>query len=86
MKLQGKTAVVTGAGSGMGKAIALLFAQEGAKVVAADINQAGVDAVVAEIREKGGEATAAAVNVSRRDDVEAMIRTAADTYGSLTSS
>mgnify|MGYP001217441803 FL=1 len=83
MKLQGKTAVVTGAGSGMGKAIATLYAQEGAKVVAADINQAGVDAVVAEIKANGGEATGVVVNVSKKDDVERMIQTAREAYGSL---
>ncbi|MBP1977773.1 NAD(P)-dependent dehydrogenase (short-subunit alcohol dehydrogenase family) [Cohnella thailandensis] len=83
MKLQGKTAVVTGAGSGMGKAIATLYAQEGAKVVAADINQAGVDAVVAEIKANGGEATGVVVNVSKKDDVEKMIQTAREAYGSL---
>lgn len=83
MKLQGKVAVVTGAGSGMGKAIAQLFAQEGAKVIVADINAANVDAVVAEIQHNGGEAAGAIVNVSKKEDVENMVKAATSTYGSL---
>lgn len=83
MKLQGKVAIVTGAGSGMGKAIAILYAQEGAKVIAADINQANVDAVVAEIKQNGGEATGVVANVASKEEVERMIQTAASTYGSL---
>ncbi|PKC52242.1 3-ketoacyl-reductase, partial [Rhizophagus irregularis] len=51
MKLAGKTAVVTGAASGMGKAIATLYAQEGARVVVADINEESINAVVNEIKE-----------------------------------
>ncbi|MFY7869816.1 MAG: SDR family NAD(P)-dependent oxidoreductase, partial [Exiguobacterium sp.] len=50
MKLSGKTAIVTGAGSGMGRAIAKLFANEGAKVVAFDLNEDAVQAVVEEAR------------------------------------
>jgi len=83
MKLQGKVAVVTGAGSGMGKAIAALFAEEGAKVIAADINRAGVDAVVADIVKNGGEATGVTANVAVKEDVENMIRAAVNAYGSL---
>ncbi|MFC5468949.1 glucose 1-dehydrogenase [Cohnella suwonensis] len=83
MKLQGKVAVVTGAGSGMGKAIATLYAQEGAKVVAADMNQAALDAVVAEIKAAGGEATAIVVNVSKNEEVVNMVDTAVKTYGSI---
>jgi NAD(P)-dependent dehydrogenase (short-subunit alcohol dehydrogenase family) len=54
MQLQGKTAVITGAASGMGKAMAVLFAQEGAQVVVADINEAAVNAIVDEISVAGG--------------------------------
>jgi len=83
MRLQDKVAIVTGAASGMGKEIALRFAKEGAKVVAADLNLEGVEAVVKEIEAKEGTATAIAVNVSKREDVEGMIDTAVETYGTL---
>lgn len=83
MKLQGKVAIVTGAGSGMGKAIAMLYAQEGAKVILADINQPHVDAVVDEIKAQHGEAIGIVVNVAQKDDVEQMIQTAVSTYGSV---
>ncbi|MED3906780.1 SDR family NAD(P)-dependent oxidoreductase, partial [Geobacillus thermodenitrificans] len=56
MKLEGKVAIVTGAASGMGKAIAQLFAKEGAKVVVSDIHEEGQQAVVKEITENGGTA------------------------------
>jgi len=83
MKLQGKVAVVTGAGSGMGKAIATLFAEEGAKVIAVDVNQTGVDAAVAEIKQNGGEAVGVTANIAVKEDVERMIQAAVTTYGSL---
>ncbi|MDF2630951.1 MAG: short-chain dehydrogenase/reductase [Symbiobacteriaceae bacterium] len=83
MKLQEKVAVITGAGSGMGREMAKLFAAEGAKVVAADIVPAGVEEVVSEIRAAGGTATAVVANVAKAEDVEAMIDTAMGTYGRL---
>ena len=58
MKLQGKVAIVTGAASGMGKAIAELYAKEGAKVVVSDYNFEGAQAVVEGIKAAGGEAIA----------------------------
>lgn len=83
MKLQNKVAIVTGAGSGMGKAIASLYAQEGAKVIVADINQDSVNAVVAEIKANGGEALGEVVNVAKKEDVEKMINAATSAFGSL---
>jgi len=83
MKLSGKTAVVTGAAAGMGKAIAVLFAAEGAKVIAADIDEKGIAGVVSEIKDKGGEATGVVANMAKQKDVENMIDTAIKTYGSL---
>ena len=83
MRLKDKVAVITGAGSGMGKEMAKLFAAEGAKVVAADIVPTGVEQVVAEITAAGGTATAVVANVAKEDDVEAMINTAVNTYGRL---
>lgn len=83
MRLEGKVAVITGAGSGMGRAMAHRFAAEGAKVVGADVAKDAVEAVAAEVRAAGGEMTAVTVNVMERDDVERMIRTATETYGGL---
>jgi NAD(P)-dependent dehydrogenase (short-subunit alcohol dehydrogenase family) len=83
MKLENKVAVVTGAGSGMGEAIAKLYAKEGAKVVAADMNEESVNRVVSEIQAAGGTASGVIVNVSKVEDVENMIDTAVSTYGRL---
>ena len=83
MKLEGKVAVVTGAASGMGKAIAELYAEEGAKVVLADLNLEGVEKVVAEVTNKGGTAQAIKVNVAESLDIEKMIDTAVSEYGTL---
>jgi len=83
MKLRDKVAVITGAGSGMGRAMARLFAAEGAKVVAADLVPDGVEQVVQEIRAAGGTALAVTADVSRKEDVEAMIDRAVETYGRL---
>lgn len=82
-KLDGKTAVVTGAASGMGAAIAGLFAAEGAKVVVADLDQAGIDAVVDSIKAKGGEATGIVTNVAKEEEVARMIETTTSKYGSM---
>jgi len=83
MKLQNKVAVVTGAGSGIGKAIALLFTKEGAKLVVADINLETLNEVVAEIKGVGGAATAVMANVAKEKDVQNMIDTAVNKYGTL---
>ncbi len=81
--LDGKVVVITGAGSGMGRAIALLFALEGSKVVAADINQTRLDQLQKDIREKGGEVTTVLANMVKEEDVEAMIQLAVSKYGTL---
>lgn len=75
-RLAGKVAIVTGAASGMGKEISLLFAKEGAKVVASDMNLEGVKAVVSEIEASGGTAIAVQVNVSKEEDVKGLIDSA----------
>ncbi|WP_033829472.1 SDR family oxidoreductase [Bacillus andreraoultii] len=83
MKLEGKVAIVTGAASGMGRAIAQLFAKEGAKVVVADLNKEGAEKVAQEITISGGFATALEVNVAKLIDVENMIDKAVQEYGTL---
>lgn len=83
VKLSGKTALVTGAGSGMGLAIAKLFAKEGARVVAVDMNGDAVEAAVRDIKDAGGEAVAVAGNVTQQSDIDKMVETATNTFGSL---
>lgn len=83
MRLEGKVAVVTGAASGMGKAIAELYAQEGASVVVSDLNFEGAEAVVAGITSNGGKAIAVKTNVAVLDDINAMIDTAVNEFGTL---
>ena len=83
MKLENKTAVVTGAGSGMGRAIAILFAAEGASVVVSDINKPALDETMEIIRAAGNKAVGAAGNVASQADVDAMIDLAVKEYGTL---
>lgn len=83
MRLENKVAVITGAASGMGRAIALLFAQEGAKVVVSDIQQASAQVTVDDILAQGGEAVAIATNVTQEDQVQLLIQTAVEHYGTL---
>ena len=82
-KLQNKVAVVTGAGSGMGKAIAALFAKEQARVIVADINLEAAKATAADITTNGGIALPVASNVALEKDVQNMIDTAVSSYGTL---
>jgi 3-oxoacyl-[acyl-carrier protein] reductase len=83
MSLQGKTAVITGAGSGMGWATALAFAAAGARILVADINEAAAASVAGEIAAAGGEAAPFYVDVTRSEDVEAMVAAAVDRWGRL---
>lgn len=83
MKLDGKVAVVTGSASGIGKAIATLFAKEGASVIISDLNETGAQDVVKEIESNGGKATAVVANVTKQADIDRMIDTAIETYGSF---
>ncbi|MBI2909057.1 MAG: SDR family oxidoreductase [Chloroflexi bacterium] len=83
MRLAGKVSIVTGAGSGIGRATALRFAREGAKVMVADINRETGEKTVSDIRVGGGEATFVQADVSKAADVERMIRTTVDAYGTL---
>ncbi|MDQ7820285.1 MAG: glucose 1-dehydrogenase [Armatimonadota bacterium] len=83
MRLQGKVAVVTGAASGIGLAIARRFAAEGAKVVAGDINATRLDEAVASIRAGGGAITGVHGNIADRQAAEALVDLAVDTYGRI---
>jgi NAD(P)-dependent dehydrogenase (short-subunit alcohol dehydrogenase family) len=83
MRLQNKVAVVTGAASGMGKAIALLYAGEGAKVVVSDINLEAANLTVDQIKTNGGEAVAVMTNVAKEEDIQNLIDTAVNTYGTV---
>ena len=80
---KGKVALVTGAGSGIGRAAAQIFAREGAKVAAADVNQASAEETVGLIRTAGGEAFDLQADVSKAAEVEAMVAAVVETYGRL---
>lgn len=82
-RLEGKAAIVTGAGSGIGRAIALAFAKEGAKVLVNDVRGEDAIAVAEEIKGQGGEALALEADVSQNDQVEDMVRTALETFGAV---
>src|SRR3954469_2489013 len=78
-----RTALVTGAGSGIGRAIALAFAAEGARVVVAGRRREPLDETVRLIEDRGGKALAVPADVSRPEDTEALVRAAVDTFGGL---
>jgi NAD(P)-dependent dehydrogenase (short-subunit alcohol dehydrogenase family) len=82
-RLEGKVALVTGGASGIGRATALTFAWEGAKLVIADMNEDGGHQTVHMITEKGGEATYVQVDVTSASAVEAMLSKTVETYGRL---
>jgi NAD(P)-dependent dehydrogenase (short-subunit alcohol dehydrogenase family) len=84
MRLKEQVALITGAASGIGKESALLFAREGASVVAADVNLSGAEEVVSSIRAAGGAAIAVKADVSKSADCEAMVAAAERAYGRLT--
>lgn len=81
--VQGKVALITGAGSGLGRAAVLLFCEHGAKVVAADINAANAEETAALAREAGGEAVAVACNVADPASVDAAVARAVESFGRL---
>ena len=82
-RVEGKVALVTGGGSGIGRAAALVFAREGAKVVVADVTEAGGLETVEQVTAAGGAATFVRADVSNPAEVEAMVSRAVEAYGRL---
>lgn len=78
-----KSTVITGAASGIGQATAKLFAEHGAKIVAADVDLEGAEETAADIESNGGTATAVETNVAEPKDVQNMIETAVEEFGGL---
>lgn len=83
MRLDGKVAIITGAASGMGKAIAEGYAKEGAKVVVSDLNLDGAKLVVEGIKASGGEAIAVQTNVASEDDLQRLFTETKQAFGTL---
>ena len=82
-RVSGKVALITGGGSGIGRATAIVFGREGAKVVVADYNRAGGEETVRMIKNAGGEASFIEANVAVAKQVEAMVTKTIETYGRL---
>jgi len=83
MRLQEKVALITGAGSGIGRESALLFAQEGAAVVVVDVNVAGGEETVAQVQAQGGRAIFVRADVSKDAECQAMVAAAEKEFGGL---
>src|SRR5262249_52426056 len=83
MRLKGKVGLITGGGSGMGRATSTLFAREGAKVAVVDINLAGAEDTVKRIADAGGEAIAIRADVSNSEDARSMVSGAVAKFGGL---
>lgn len=83
MRLKDKVALITGAGGGIGQATAIRFAQEGARIIAVDLDEAGIAETLKLISESGGTAIAAVGNVTKRSEVQQMIDTAIQKFGRL---
>jgi NAD(P)-dependent dehydrogenase (short-subunit alcohol dehydrogenase family) len=82
-RLDGKVAIITGAGSGMGRAASLLFTREGAKVVAVDFNPEGGKETINLVKKQGGTAIFVQTDVSKASEVEKMVKTAVEKYGRI---
>ena len=83
MRLEGKVALITGAGAGIGRAAAVRFAAEGARIVASDINEASASETATLVGEAGGEATSVGGDVVSGADAAAMVQAAMDSFGRL---
>ncbi|WP_026182700.1 3-oxoacyl-ACP reductase FabG [Leeia oryzae] len=83
MRLSNKVSMITGAANGIGRATALKFAQEGAKVVACDVNAAALEALVADIKAAGGEAICFVVDVTNKEQIAAAVKGTLDKFGRI---
>ena len=83
MSLNGKVAWITGGASGIGRATALRFANEGASIAAGDVDSEGLESVVQEIEAGGGKALAVTGDVTNRDEVQSMVQTTLEAFGKL---
>lgn len=83
MKFSNKTVIVTGAGNGIGKRVALLFSKERANVVIADVDEKGGEETAKQIREQGGEALFVRTDVREEEDIARLMKTAYETYGRI---
>ncbi|RWZ67936.1 SDR family oxidoreductase [Labedella populi] len=82
-RLEGRAAFITGAASGIGRAQALLFAREGARVVVADLDADGAERVAAQIRTEGGDAVSTGIDITDEESVATAIAFAVDAYGTI---
>ena len=82
-RVEGKVALITGGSSGIGKATALLFGREGAKVAIADYNVEGGERTAKTIRDSGGTASFYSVDVANPEEIETLIKKVVETYGRL---
>ncbi|GAB5343098.1 MULTISPECIES: SDR family oxidoreductase [Pseudomonas] len=81
--LQNKTAIITGASSGLGAASARALSEKGVRIVAAALDQQGLDAIVSELKGKGGEAVGRVSDVTNPEDMKALAQFAQDSFGSV---
>src|SRR3982074_1973265 len=79
----GKTIIITGAASGIGRATANIFAREGANVVCADLNEAGVKETASQVNATGSQALALKVDVTKRHQVDDLVKRALDAFGTV---
>ena len=83
MRLENKVAIITGAGSGIGRATALTFSKEGAKVVIADWSEQGGKETVEQIKREGREAVFVKTDISKAEDIDKMVKTCLDNFGRI---